>query len=179
MEVMRSEPCFCKHGDKVFHKSVPQDCTVQLLQQVTVSKPSLSTYVVEYETSMLYTVFCRVTNDIRQGSLAALLRVVSGVVSWAHVRSRSRPQFVTGDLLEIVQSCIQFWYFVNNHVEKIGSFVPLKQHETQSFYFKTKGGKDGARQYRAVLQSSRSHFSWELRIFLKVLKILAVNSFSA
>lgn len=37
----------------------------------------------------------------------------------------------------------------------------------------------GATQYRAVLRSSGSHLSWEQKPVLKVLKIVAVNSFIA
>lgn len=161
-EIMHSEPMRSSRGDELFYNLVPCDHTVHVLQQVVNLNISMSIHVVKYKTNVMYAMLSRVTDDVRQASLAAMLWVMSGLVSWDHVRRFFIAQFMKRDLLQNVQNGLQLWCPVNIHVERNGPFVPLKLYKqaTQSVYSKKIGRVDGTARYRAV---SRSQLPFVLR----------------
>lgn len=179
--LMNSASIHCFICDETCREHIPKDHMLQMLHQATVMKCSLAIYVASAETGVLYTVFMRVNVEIRNVALSALNLVSASVVKWAHETENRIPSFVPSNQRSALQSRLDFWSAVNNHVISTGPFQPLKlfKHATQSFYSKTKGGVDGATQYRAVLTSSGSQLAWEQKLITQVLKSLSINAFLA
>ena len=91
------------------------------------------------------------------------------IVDWAHDEDVAIPESITGENRDLVESNLEFFKLVNDHVSKKGPFPPLKlfKNACQSFYSKTKPGVDGLTQQREVLANSSSCLSWEQMVVTK------------
>lgn len=112
----------------------------------------------------------------REPSLATIVRPFLG---WAYQGTVIMPYLITVDNTEQLLHRLKFPQVIDGHVKKYGCFVPsrLFKHAAQRFYSKTHAGLDRATKQRAVMWSSTSHFKWEQKLRVYVIRTLAVIAF--
>lgn len=171
----------CIVGDAAFRSLVPREHTGQILHQMVVLSVRLVVYVSAAEVGVLYIVVIKSPQNILDQCLLVLKERAETCVSWAYKDDPRIPTFADPRSRRVMKDRLSFWLTVNRHVWQNGPFPPLKifKHGAQSLYSKTKGGVDGATQFRAVLRSPTSSLAWEQKIVLQTLKTLVVNAFLA
>lgn len=100
-------------------------------------------------------------------------------MEWTHPESGLHLPISMRKIKEFVNDNFPFWRLVNSYVSSNGPFPPLKlfKHGTQSFYSKTKGGVEGATEYRSTLRSSMVVCKWEQKLFSQTIKSVLANAF--
>jgi len=164
----------CTVGTQLWFDSVPAEYRGQVMHQAVVFGFEATLFVVASVTGIIYSTLVLVPESARDAYLRSLL-IYKDLVAWAHERPRQAPQYLPGEMRDLLHSHVPLWTALMTMQLPLRPMKVIKSG-VQAMYSCSKAAVDGATQFLSQMRSSTLRYSWQQRVTWTCFFSVAVNA---